>query len=449
LSFTYTYLDLVGSVSTGGLGGALWIDTDYIYTSAVVASINYIAKYLKSDLSLVTMSPDVVQLPSSIWGDDVFIYVVAYPYIKKYQKSDLLFATQSPEGQPVNLAIWGDNTYVYAGKDDSPNVLRKFLKSDLTFVTSIAGACSYLCGDDFYLYAAGFFTMKKVLPSDLSSVWDISYYGWCRGLCYDDAYLYTTNSSNSYPGEVKQFIKDDGTYVGTTPSPGGYYAGKCPICCDDTYLFAGFNTYIRMYNKTDLVRIKNKSTGIYIGSIASDPEFVYVNGASGSLRKYRIITFSAAYYPSDAMARVSSIRRIYRPGLYRMEVALGDLGFDWDVSEAAMKKITEAVKEPEVPVEEPSKKPEPLTELDWKKIIEQQQSSEWYKAMTQPLPTWATKTTTPYQGLNIAQGIKPKPTDSVVPTPSVPTVATRTTALSPFASLFTSASKAIKNFFGL
>lgn len=47
-------------------------------------------------------------------------------------------------------------------------------------------------------------------------------------------------------------------------------------------------------------------------------------------------------YPSS-FTRVSSIRRAYRPGYYRMELGLGDLGFDWDVSEVGMKKVPDEV----------------------------------------------------------------------------------------------------------
>lgn len=54
---------------------------------------------------------------------------------------------------------------------------------------------------------------------------------------------------------------------------------------------------------------------------------------------------------SFGLLRVSSIRRIYRPGLYRMEVALGDLGFDVEVSEAAIKRVPDEVAEPEKPDE--------------------------------------------------------------------------------------------------
>jgi len=100
-------------------------------------------------------------------------------------------------------------------------------------------------------------------------------------------------------------------------------------------------------------------------------------------------------HPSDDVARVSSIRRIYHPGLYRMEVALGDLGFEWDVSEVGMRKIPDEVEEPEAPGEEPSVVPqgEPLTEADWAEIIKQQQASDWYKQMTAPPPTVSTHTT--------------------------------------------------------
>lgn len=63
-------------------------------------------------------------------------------------------------------------------------------------------------------------------------------------------------------------------------------------------------------------------------------------------------------YPSDTVARVSSIRRVYQPGLYRMEVGVGELGFDVEVSEAAIKRVTDEVTEPD----EPDEKDEALQE---------------------------------------------------------------------------------------
>lgn len=66
----------------------------------------------------------------------------------------------------------------------------------------------------------------------------------------------------------------------------------------------------------------------------------------------KVRTFRAPLeFPSDSMARVSSIRRVYRPGSYRMEMSLGSLGADIDIADTGVKKIVEEVKEPEKPEE--------------------------------------------------------------------------------------------------
>ena len=122
-------------------------------------------------------------------------------------------------------------------------------------------------------------------------------------------------------------------------------------------------------------------------------------------------TTRAAYfeYPSDAVARVSSIRRIYRPGLYRMELGLGDLGFDVDVSEAAIKRVPDEVSEPEVlPEEEELVQPTVYAPEDWAEVFKEQWASDWYKAMTAPPPTVSTKTTAPFRIPDVS-GIKLPP----------------------------------------
>lgn len=52
-------------------------------------------------------------------------------------------------------------------------------------------------------------------------------------------------------------------------------------------------------------------------------------------------------FPVDPVIRVSSIRRVYRPGLYRMEVALGDLGFNADMADPAVGDVPDEVTKPE------------------------------------------------------------------------------------------------------
>jgi len=57
--------------------------------------------------------------------------------------------------------------------------------------------------------------------------------------------------------------------------------------------------------------------------------------------------YTGSKYPSDTIARVSSIRHIFRPGMFRMQVGLGDLGLDIDVAEATVRKELDTAKETE------------------------------------------------------------------------------------------------------
>ena len=53
----------------------------------------------------------------------------------------------------------------------------------------------------------------------------------------------------------------------------------------------------------------------------------------------------ANVFPSDTVARVSAIRHIFRPGFFRMQVGLGDMGFDIDVAEATVRSELDTAKE--------------------------------------------------------------------------------------------------------
>lgn len=61
-----------------------------------------------------------------------------------------------------------------------------------------------------------------------------------------------------------------------------------------------------------------------------------------------------AIFPSDDVARVSSIRHIFRPGLFAMQVALGALGFDIDIAEASVRAALDTAKEVEEAPPEPA-----------------------------------------------------------------------------------------------
>lgn len=72
-----------------------------------------------------------------------------------------------------------------------------------------------------------------------------------------------------------------------------------------------------------------------------------------------LVLTAAKQYPSDSMARVSSIRHICRPGFYRMQVGLGDIGFDIDVAEATVRAALDTAKEAELE-EAPPAEPTPI-----------------------------------------------------------------------------------------
>lgn len=97
-----------------------------------------------------------------------------------------------------------------------------------------------------------------------------------------------------------------------------------------------------------IVDITDPSNMSVVGSLIGSGSPNYLNLASP------LVLYSRFSYPSDAIARVSSIRHIYQPGSFRMQVGLGDLGFDVDVAEATVRGALDTAK----PVEEAP--PEPV-----------------------------------------------------------------------------------------
>lgn len=130
-------------------------------------------------------------------------------------------------------------------------------------------------------------------------------------------------------------------------------------------------------------------------------------------------------FPTDPVTRVSAIRRIFRPGLYRMELALGELGFSWDVPEVAMRKTVGEIAEPE-PVLEEEKEPFPTPEAieeanrrfweeSWPKAVESlelmfPERPPVSGKYTPPAPRPKITLTDPVTG----ESLKPSPTDKIV-----------------------------------
>lgn len=68
--------------------------------------------------------------------------------------------------------------------------------------------------------------------------------------------------------------------------------------------------------------------------------------------------YALVSYPSDSMARVSSIRHIYRPGFYRMQLGLGDIGLDIDVAEATVREALDTAEDTEEAARKAAPSPE-------------------------------------------------------------------------------------------
>lgn len=91
---------------------------------------------------------------------------------------------------------------------------------------------------------------------------------------------------------------------------------------------------------------------------------VYHNVNGGGIRAFTLAVSNPTTYPSHPMARASSIRHIFRPGMFRMQVGLGNLGLDIDIAETAVRvELTalgptasepEEYVQPAAPVEEPA-----------------------------------------------------------------------------------------------
>lgn len=95
-------------------------------------------------------------------------------------------------------------------------------------------------------------------------------------------------------------------------------------------------------------------------SLAEDTKYyvrAYATNAHGTSYGSQVVftsgaTGSGTVFPVDDVARASSIRHIFRPGFFRMQVGLGDLGFDVDVAEGTVRSELDTAKDVKKEVEE-------------------------------------------------------------------------------------------------
>ncbi len=100
-------------------------------------------------------------------------------------------------------------------------------------------------------------------------------------------------------------------------------------------------------------RWRQKSSGGYTGGSVINSDDSGGNWAASSTQDFMFEIWGnlegssseGSIFPTDDVARVSSIRHIFRPGFFRMQAGLGDLGLDIDVAETAVRAELDTAKE--------------------------------------------------------------------------------------------------------
>lgn len=148
-----------------------------------------------------------------------------------------------------------------------------------------------------------------------------------------------------------------------------------PITYDD-FDITGYNNFtlnaagLALISKTGITKFGIREVTFDVSGTtptwASGHEVTVLNAyfaeQGGGNRPRLVITYTGIYPTPGSgdlagLTRVSSIRHIFRPGFFKMQAGLGDLGFDIDVAEASIRRILdtaeEIVPEPPYPPEEP------------------------------------------------------------------------------------------------
>ena len=348
---SYSYFDEIANNTDGSyLGHSLVYGDSSVYFSSYVSGVK---KYSHDDLTLEASSETNGDSFVCLDGDYVYTSLAGANSgkVRKYNRSDLAtVATSSYGAGTTPYGIWNSGSYVYVITETSDTVT-KFLKTDLSkdddlTITGASGALGGLWGDATYLYAV---CGSKLVRIDLAGFTEInsvtlSPAGVGDSIWGDSTYLYIGIRAGSSTGYVSRYLKDL-TYVDSTPSfPCVTYNNVQLALAGADYLVAAGSKTLYLYNVSDLSLVGSGTVFHYVDGLSCHNMSTYVCSTwDGGIYRYRAIRS----FPADSVARVSSIRRIYQPGLYRMEIGVGELGFDVEVSEAAIKRVPDEVTEPD------------------------------------------------------------------------------------------------------
>lgn len=221
--------------------------------------------------------------------------------VKKYLKSDLSFVTQGPTLLMLGTKLVQDDDYVYFSGNLSPYTIVKYLKSDMSFVTESPGhGSNILClaADDTHVYASGNLRkVRKYLKSDMSYVGETGAVSDpITSVVVDDDHLYVAELGIPAQRVVRKYLKSTMGYVGQSDAISAYR-----LAVDATHLYAyRYSTFmIRKYLKSDLSYItESPSYGDDVRAIVADGDYIYAGGDTfpGAVRIKRYLKSDMSFF---------------------------------------------------------------------------------------------------------------------------------------------------------
>jgi len=191
--------------------------------------------------------------------DDTHLYVAGNRYpsptiVKRYLKSDLSYVDSSPtlsEGSNTyNVGdIITDTTYVYVGM--TMGKVKRLLRSDLSYVDEVSGMgfIKNLLINDGYLYVCSELGINKLNLSDLS-VAKSNLGDYFQNITIIGDYLYGSKYVNTFTNYILKFNKYDLSYVSSSGNIGGV---GFTISGNDSHVFLTINYRNGVKYDTDLV----------------------------------------------------------------------------------------------------------------------------------------------------------------------------------------------------
>ncbi|MEQ6855309.1 hypothetical protein AAHH17_12585 [Lysinibacillus capsici] len=240
-----------------------------------------------TDPPLTGVSTSAVDNVVSLALDADYVYVVGKKanitdfHIQKLRKSDLLLIAESapfPNGATSIKKILVDSNFVYIGFGRKVQKLNKSTLSlageSVSLGTLTTDIVEGMDMDGMYLYVATTNHLYKLAKSTLGEVLK-SNAGGNKGLKIDNLHVYLIRSTQIYRYKINDLSQVD--WISITKNVNA-------IALDDSYIYAGTETYTYKINKETLQIVGTSASDAHTNviAIAVDDKYVYTGKLSGT-----------------------------------------------------------------------------------------------------------------------------------------------------------------------